>query len=406
MLQTHSLPNKNGAAGLDVPAALPYLADLPLAEIAPDAANERPAAEYTTELLADLMASMRAVGLQERIKVWQVANDRYLISSGHRRYYAAWHLGWTTIPAVVEAPPAEPATQAVARLTSNLHRKDVDAISFARGLRAIQALDPALTQSELGKLFGRSQPAIANALRLLELPEAVQTLLATGKLTPGHGLELLRVTDDELDYSGQPNGKTAADVQLRLAQRAVLDGESVADLRKSIGTHQQSQGYCRKEGERQKKREAERAEAVAAGRDPAAEERARYAAEAEATRAKYEREHAAREARFAVTREAVRVALAGDPLTALRFVGLWMLETGPGPADGRAARAEAFADAGSAAAVVALLVDLAPELVFVHWEGHKIAADYGAAKWLDEALGLQKRVAAAHAAGEAAEPAA
>lgn len=238
---------------------MPWLHDVPLDEIEADPANERPAVDLLPEMLGDLMASMREIGLQERVKVYAVGPNRFRLSSGHRRHAAAVALGWETIPALVELAPVG-ADVDIARIAANLCRKDLDAVSLARGIAALLAGHPDLTQAKVGAMLGKSQSAVANTLRLLELPAEVLALIEAGKLTAGHALELCRMAayPEVWNYKG-PGDKRCADSQRELAESAIKDGASVKYLRHQVDSWLSNQKYWREEAERQRTAEAERA---------------------------------------------------------------------------------------------------------------------------------------------------
>src|SRR5437660_140247 len=89
---------KSVAKALSLTSIQERLADIPLAAVEPDPDNER---GDLNDNLDELIASLRALGLQERVKLYSLTAGYYLIASGHRRVSAARALGWTTIPAIV-----------------------------------------------------------------------------------------------------------------------------------------------------------------------------------------------------------------------------------------------------------------------------------------------------------------
>lgn len=125
--------------------------------------------------LSELKASLRAQGLLQPLVVTAVAVNRYQLVAGERRYTAARELGWKTIPALVRTVEAHRRLEV--QLVENLHRKDLNPLEEAASYRRL--LDEfGLTQEELGRRLGKSQPAINLTLKLLELPEAIQRAYA------------------------------------------------------------------------------------------------------------------------------------------------------------------------------------------------------------------------------------
>jgi ParB/RepB/Spo0J family partition protein len=142
--------------------------------------------------------------------------DRYELIAGERRLRASRLAGVATIPVLVRDVDDAAAMQLVA--LENLQREDLNAIEVAESFKVL--LDAGLTQTEIGARLGIAQPTVANALRLLELPEAVQERIRTGELSASHGRALLRFKD----FPG------AVEV---LMQRAIDHGTAVKELEKT-----------------------------------------------------------------------------------------------------------------------------------------------------------------------------
>ncbi len=190
-----------------------------------DPANERVDVE---EDLSDLINSLRSIGLQEPVHIYQLPTGRYLLASGHRRVAAARHLGWQTLRAVVGSPPHDVVQQTIRRLASNLCRKDIDPITLARSIQAL--LDQySLTQQDIATWLGKSPATITHHLQLLQLPEPAQSWVQTGDLTVGHALQLLRIKEPELDWDGATCASATA-CQVSLGQAAVKERLSVRAL--------------------------------------------------------------------------------------------------------------------------------------------------------------------------------
>ena len=165
---------------------------VPLSEI--DVNADQPRKTFPPASLAELADSISRDGLLQPVLVRRTPADRYEIIAGERRFRAAKLAGLTDIPVIVlEADDAAAARYA---LVENLQREDLNPLEEAAAYEAlITRFD--LTQEQVAEQVGKSRSAVANALRLLELPEGVRTLLLTGFLTAGHARALLGLKDKE-----------------------------------------------------------------------------------------------------------------------------------------------------------------------------------------------------------------
>lgn len=141
--------------------------------------------------LEELANSIREHGVIQPIIVRQVG-DKYELIAGERRTKASALAGLTTIPAIVRN--MDDKESAKISLLENLQRKNLSAIEEARTYKRIKELDN-MTQEELAKTLGKSQPAIANKLRLLSLPEEVQDALIKNQISERHARSLLNIKD-------------------------------------------------------------------------------------------------------------------------------------------------------------------------------------------------------------------
>lgn len=152
----------------------------------------QPRTEFAAEEINELAASIRQHGVLQPVVV-RPAGDRYQLISGERRWRAATQAGWTTVPAQVRY--AEDREVAELTIVENLQRVDLGplekAVSFQNYLDRFQC-----TQEELAKRLSVDRSTIANLIRLLELPEAVQTAVRAGELTAGHARALLPLGDE------------------------------------------------------------------------------------------------------------------------------------------------------------------------------------------------------------------
>jgi ParB/RepB/Spo0J family partition protein len=195
------------------------MVEISLDLILPDPKNRK---EHDPEKLRSLAASIIEEGLLQPIVVrpFRSPNGAYMIVAGERRFRACRFLKYAKIPAIVldggGVATIGPVQAARKRLVENLQREDLTPIEEARLYREL-VIDHKSTQADVAKLAGRSQPAIANALRLLELPAEVQQIIQDGQLTRAHGITLVR-------FAKWPK------VCTRIAQLAAKQGTTTKDL--------------------------------------------------------------------------------------------------------------------------------------------------------------------------------
>lgn len=167
--------------------------ELRISEIEPD--REQPRRTFDDDALAELAESVAEHGVIQPILVRPLPDGGYRIVAGERRWRASRLAGKTTIPAVVRnLSEMEARTFA---LVENLQREDLNPVEEAAGYRQLMELG-GFTQEQVAKQVGRSRPAVANALRLLSLPDDVLKLLEEGKITTGHAKAILSLSGDEL----------------------------------------------------------------------------------------------------------------------------------------------------------------------------------------------------------------
>ncbi len=153
----------------------------------------QPRRNFPEPQLEELAASIREHGVLQPVIVRRVSSGYELIA-GERRWRACRSLGMATIPALVR--DAGDTQMLEIALVENLQREDLDPIEVAWGFSAyIERLG--LTQQEAADRLGKSRPALANALRLLDLPLDVQELVSRGTLSAGHARALLALSDAE-----------------------------------------------------------------------------------------------------------------------------------------------------------------------------------------------------------------
>ena len=189
-------PNKPAAPSPSEPPAAPTLAssvpgvrDIPLALITPN--RSQPRQEFATERLNELVESLRAHGLLQPIVV-RPHGEGFELIAGERRFRAAQELGWSTIRASILTLQDQSMLEAA--LVENIQREDLNPLELARAYREmIDTLH--LTQEELARRLGKSRSALANTLRLLDLPDPVKEKVAAGSISMSAARALLALTD-------------------------------------------------------------------------------------------------------------------------------------------------------------------------------------------------------------------
>lgn len=153
----------------------------------------QPRREFSQAALDDLSESIRARGVLQPVLVRTLGEGRYELVAGERRLRATRQAGLAEIPALVREM-TDQESLAIA-LIENLQREDLNAIEEAQGYHQLQQ-EFGLSQDELARQVGKSRSAVANALRLLNLPEAVRRDIQAGTVTAGHGRALMSVGDE------------------------------------------------------------------------------------------------------------------------------------------------------------------------------------------------------------------
>lgn len=185
--------------------------EIAVASIVPNA--NQPRAHFDEEPLDALADSIGRIGVLQPILVRQVEADRFELIAGERRWRAAKRAGLQTIPALVRSVEDQESLEEA--LVENLHREDLNPLEEAAAFLQLQQ-DFGLTQQAVANRVGRSRAAVTNATRLLQLPGEVQELIASRRLSAGHGRALVGVADST--------------EQVGLARQIVRDGWSVRQL--------------------------------------------------------------------------------------------------------------------------------------------------------------------------------
>ncbi len=197
-----------GDSGDGVPISGAYLEEIPVGAILPN--PRQPRQVFDEDSLAELAASIDAVGLLQPVIVRETGPGRYELIMGERRWRACQLAGVAVVPAIVRQTSDDDLLRDA--LIENLHREQLNPLEEAAAYQ--QLLDDfSATHEELARRIGRSRPHISNTIRLLNLPPAVQKRVAAGVLSAGHARALLGVPDPA--------------AQEQLARRIVAEGLSV-----------------------------------------------------------------------------------------------------------------------------------------------------------------------------------
>lgn len=171
---------------------MPVIREIPVGEIRPNPAQPR--LHYEEKALAELAESIRENGLIQPVLVRQLLTGEYELIAGHRRWKAVQMLEWSTIRAIVEN--RTDTESAVMALVENIQRRDLSCMEEARAIAGLIE-STGITQQEAAQRLGKSQPAVANKLRLLRLPGWVQEIVEQGQLSERHARALLRLEREE-----------------------------------------------------------------------------------------------------------------------------------------------------------------------------------------------------------------
>ncbi|MEJ6513012.1 MAG: ParB/RepB/Spo0J family partition protein [Acidimicrobiia bacterium] len=177
----------------------------------------QPRVHFDEAALAELTASILAIGVLQPILVRPEGSDRYQLIAGERRWRAASRAGLQMIPAIVRV--TDDVSSVEQALVENLHRQDLTPLEEAAAYQQLLE-DFNMTHEQVASKVGKSRSAITNALRLLGLPPSIQSLLADGRLSAGHAKALLGTPDRSL--------------QEQLAKRAVEMGWTVRGVEEAV----------------------------------------------------------------------------------------------------------------------------------------------------------------------------
>jgi ParB family transcriptional regulator, chromosome partitioning protein len=215
LIPERSVPGAAGDTGVPAAVAGAYFAEIPVDAITPN--PRQPRVVFEEEALAELVHSLREVGMLQPVVVRPLGADRFELIMGERRWRAAREAGFPAIPAIVRSTGDDALLRDA--LLENLHRSQLNPLEEAAAYDQLLQ-DFGCTHDELAGRIGRSRPQISNTLRLLKLPPPVQRRVAAGILSAGHARALLGLDD----VVGQE----------RLAQRIVAEGLSVRSVEEIV----------------------------------------------------------------------------------------------------------------------------------------------------------------------------
>ncbi len=213
----------------DQPGGVPgaYFAELPIDQITPN--PRQPREVFDEDALAELVTSVKEVGLLQPVVVRQTGGAGYELIMGERRWRACREAGLDRIPAIVRATDDEKLL--LDALLENLHRAQLNPLEEAAAYDQLLR-DFDCTHEQLADRIGRSRSQVSNTLRLLKLSAPVQRRVAAGVLSAGHARALLSLDDVQ--------------EQDRLAQRIVAEGLSVRSVEEIVTLMASEPGAAKK----------------------------------------------------------------------------------------------------------------------------------------------------------------
>jgi len=178
---------------------------------------KQPRTVFNEEAMAELVASIKEIGILQPPVVRQTSPGRYELVMGERRFRAAKLAGLRSIPVIIRQTPDNELLREA--LIENIHRSQLNPLEEAAAYTQLLQ-DFNCTHDELAQKLGRSRPLISNTMRLLNLPASVQSRVASGVISAGHARALLGLSNEsQID---------------QLAKRIVAEGLSVRAVEEII----------------------------------------------------------------------------------------------------------------------------------------------------------------------------
>ena len=171
----------------------PSVNKLRIMEIEPN--RDQPRKDFDEKSLSELAESIEQHGVLQPLVVRPLTNGRYQLVAGERRWRAARIAGLTEVPVVIKELTDEEVIEIA--MIENLQREDLNPLEEALGYRYMMD-ELNITQEQAAEKVGKSRPAVANAIRLLRLPDEVQEMVKNNLISPGHARALLGFENQEL----------------------------------------------------------------------------------------------------------------------------------------------------------------------------------------------------------------
>ena len=179
--------------------------------------RDQPRKDFDEEALSELAESIALHGVIQPLLVRPISDGGYQLVAGERRWRASRMAGLTEVPVFIREMSDRQVAEVA--LIENLQREDLNPLEEAKGYAQLMK-DYSLTQEQVAKSVGKSRPAVANAMRILELPEEVLEYVRNGKLSAGHARTLLPIKDKQ--------------TLLKLAEEIVLKDISVRETERIV----------------------------------------------------------------------------------------------------------------------------------------------------------------------------
>jgi len=170
------------------------LRTVPITEVHPN--PEQPRTAFDPDALAQLSISISAHGVLSPLVVRAAGAGGYILIAGERRLRAAGMAGLKEVPVLVHEGAEEAVVQLEIALVENLQREDLNPVEAAKGYQRL-AKTYGYTQAKVAERVGKDRATVANAIRLLKLPEKILALVEDGRLSAGHARALVPVEDPE-----------------------------------------------------------------------------------------------------------------------------------------------------------------------------------------------------------------
>jgi len=191
---------------------------IPLSEIVPN--KEQPRKHFGEKELEDLVGSIREHGVMQPITVTELPDGTYELIAGERRFRASQLAGAATIPARVKSVTDQEKLELA--LIENIQRQDLNPIEEAFAYKRLMD-EFGLRQADVGERVGKSRPAVANTVRLLDLPKEIQSALIDGRLSSGKARALLSLKSEAeqmaMFASMMGEKMTVRDVERKVAEK-------------------------------------------------------------------------------------------------------------------------------------------------------------------------------------------